>query len=100
LKELVKNRTLVLAIAGITVRFVAGFSRGFFEAIVFLNNYPDDKIAFSAAAAVCLILGPAPGFFWVATYTDKHEKSNPEIRPKIISITCLATIPLFPIMYY
>jgi hypothetical protein len=100
LKELFKNKSLVIVIIAFTIRFMAGYSRGFFEPMVFHYNYPDKTLEYAIANTIILILAPLPGFFYVSKYTDQKEKTDARVRPFITSITLLIPVIFFPIMYY
>jgi MFS family permease len=82
MKELVKNKTLIyITIIGF-FRFAATYARTFFEPEFFTRTYSDMKTVYSFCNAVIVILtcfGPIVG----GHYTDKHEATNPKLRPLV-----------------
>lgn len=80
LKELIKNKTLIIIPVIGFFRFAGTYARTFFEPEFFARKYPDMKAVYSvcnAAIVVLTCLGPIIGGY----YTDKHEQANPRVRP-------------------
>jgi predicted MFS family arabinose efflux permease len=100
LPELWKNKTLVLVLIAFTIRFMAGFSRGFFEPLVFAANYPSMMLYYAILNMVILIVAPVPGFFLASRYADREEQNRPKVRPMIVAISLVIPAVLFPVMYW
>mmetsp|Transcript_29035 Transcript_29035/g.51945 ORF Transcript_29035/g.51945 Transcript_29035/m.51945 type:complete len:352 (-) Transcript_29035:4854-5909(-) len=97
--ELLKsNKTLNITTLAIAVRYSAGFSRGFFEAIYFTEQFPSQKVEYSFlvfGAITIAFTGPLIGGY----ISDRKEHTNPKWRPIICSITSFAAVPLYLTMY-
>jgi MFS family permease len=97
------NKTLNITVLAFAVRYSAGFSRGFFEAIYFTKQFPDQESTYSFivfGAILAAPLGPVLGGY----FSDVKEQINPKWRPYICryclaSITSFAAIPLYLAMY-
>jgi hypothetical protein len=96
----VKNRSLVIVLIAFTIRFMAGYCRGFFEPIIFAMNYPNMTLEYALANMAILVIAPIPGFFAISRYTDKREKTMPSVRPLLTAGTLITTSIVFPVMYW
>jgi MFS family permease len=98
-KLLIKNRTLIFTLAGTFFRYAAGFSRGYYEALYFTDQFPDDKTLYSVINAIALMLTPI-SLGLAGWFSDKKESSgHPKWRPLLCAITNLLSVPLLIVMY-
>jgi hypothetical protein len=84
LRELFKNRTIIIVLITLTIRFAVGFARGFFEPIAWHILYPDQYATYATMNGLALLICPIPGYLLIGKFTDMHEKDRPYIRPLII----------------
>ena len=98
LRDLCKSRTLVLTLAALFFRYLAGFGRGFFEGLYFAAAFPSDKVAFTVLYFIFLILAPL-SLYVGGWFSDKKEATQPVWRPLICAVTNLAALPFLALMY-
>lgn len=98
LQDLCKSRTLVLTLAALFFRYMAGFGRGFFEGLYFAAAFPSDKVAFTVMYFVFLLLAPL-SLYLGGWFSDKKEATQPAWRPFLCAVTNLAALPFLALMY-
>ena len=98
LRDLCKNRTLVLTMTALFCRYMAGFGRGFFESLYFTSNYSGQKTEFTAIYFVLLLIAPI-SLYVGGWFSDKKESTSPWWRPLICAVTCWIALPFLVVMY-
>mmetsp|Transcript_32092 Transcript_32092/g.55366 ORF Transcript_32092/g.55366 Transcript_32092/m.55366 type:complete len:324 (+) Transcript_32092:256-1227(+) len=97
--ELIKsNKTLNLATMGTAIRYSAGFTRGFFDALYFTKQFSSQEVEYSLlafAATALSVVGPLTGGY----ISDRKERASPKWRPIISSVTNFIAVPLYLTAY-
>ena len=97
--QLVKNKTLILTLIATFCRYSAGFSRGYYEALYFSAQFPNEKSHYSIINAMALMITP---FMLAAAgkFTDlKEAEHQPKWRAILCCVTNISAVPLLILMY-
>jgi len=98
-KELFKNKTLIITIIATFFRYTSGFARGFYEALYYTEEFPNDKIAFAVVNATATALVPI-SLITAGRVSDLKEKDDkPKWRPLICAFTNLFAVPFLYVAY-
>ena len=98
IQELYKNKTLVFTISGLFFNYMCGFAKSFYEALYFIEAFPDKENTYAVLNSVCIILFPI-GPIIGGKLSDIKEKENSRWRPLICCFTLLYPIPLYLVQY-
>lgn len=98
-KQLLTYKTILYTLIGTFFRYAAGFARGYYEALYFAGQFPDNKTLYSIINSLVLLFTPI-NLTLAGKFSDtKEEAGQAKYRPLLCSVTNLIAVPLLITMY-
>jgi sugar phosphate permease len=94
-----KNKCFIYFITASTLRFIGGYSIGFWSPSFFQGKYPDESTNYSIANAFVVVVGGLTSSYAGGWVTDKYEDRYPRIKGYISGLGALTSCIFIVVTY-